>query len=97
LEALSFYDLVGFQTDDDLDNFAECLRRRNLGRLMKDRSCLVKGREFRCGVFPIGIDTAKFESLAELATRDGDLQEAYKRTAGCDVAIGVDRLDYSKG
>ncbi|RWO03340.1 MAG: trehalose-6-phosphate synthase [Mesorhizobium sp.] len=97
LEALSFYDLVGFQTDDDLNNFAECLSRRNLGRLMKDGSCLVKGRQFRCGVFPIGIDTAKFESLAKLATRDGDLQEVYKKIAGCDVAIGVDRLDYSKG
>lgn len=64
---------------------------------MKDGSCLVKGRQFLCGVFPIGIDTAKFESLAKLATRDGDLQEVYKKTAGCDVAIGVDRLDYSKG
>ncbi|QND61573.1 alpha,alpha-trehalose-phosphate synthase (UDP-forming) [Mesorhizobium huakuii] len=97
LEALSFYDLVGFQTDDDLNNFAECLRRQGVGRLMKDRSCLIQGREFRCGVFPIGIDTAEFESLAEQATRDGDLQEVYKRTAGYDLAIGVDRLDYSKG
>ncbi|ASY73757.1 Alpha,alpha-trehalose-phosphate synthase [UDP-forming] (plasmid) [Sinorhizobium fredii CCBAU 83666] len=93
LRGLSCYDLVGFHTQNDRNNFAECLRRQKLGDLNGD-NCRAFGKEFRCGVFPISIDTAGFASLAE---RDEDLQESFGRLAGFDVAIGVDRLDYSKG
>jgi len=93
LRGLSCYDLVGFHTENDRNNFAECLRRQKLGDLNGD-NCRAFGKEFRCGVFPISIDTAGFASLAE---RDDDLQESFDRLAGFDVAIGVDRLDYSKG
>ncbi|WP_051440968.1 trehalose 6-phosphate synthase (plasmid) [Ensifer sp. WSM1721] len=97
LRGLSCYDLVGFHTENDRNNFAECLRRQEMGDLNGDE-CRVYGKEFRCDVFPISIDTAEFASLAERdAERDDDLQESFDRLAGFDVAIGVDRLDYSKG
>ncbi|THK33537.1 trehalose-6-phosphate synthase [Ensifer sp. MPMI2T] len=93
LRGLSCYDLVGFHTENDRNNFAECLVRQKVGDLNGD-DCRAYGKEFRCGVFPISIDTAEFASLAD---RDDDLQDRFCRLAGLDVAVGVDRLDYSKG
>ncbi|PDT81042.1 trehalose-6-phosphate synthase [Sinorhizobium sp. BJ1] len=93
LRGLSCYDLVGFHTENDRNNFAECLRRQEWGELNGD-DCRAYGNEFRCGVFPISIDTAE---VARLAERDDDLPDSYCRFAGYDIAIGVDRLDYSKG
>ncbi|MGX9118903.1 alpha,alpha-trehalose-phosphate synthase (UDP-forming) [Mesorhizobium sp. BHbsci] len=97
LRGLSFYDLVGFHTDYDLSNFLECLDREEQGKLVEGGFYQAYDKEFRCGVFPISIDTANFESLAEKAAHDERLQETYPRIAGYDIAIGVDRLDYSKG
>ncbi|WP_240545277.1 alpha,alpha-trehalose-phosphate synthase (UDP-forming) [Sinorhizobium fredii] len=93
LRGLSCYDLVGFHTENDRYNFAKCLLRQKVGDLNGD-DCRAYGKEFRCGVFPISIDTAEFACLAD---RDDDLQDRFCRLAGFDVAIGVDRLDYSKG
>ncbi|WP_050996934.1 alpha,alpha-trehalose-phosphate synthase (UDP-forming) [Sinorhizobium fredii] len=93
LRGLLCYDLVGFHTENDRNNFAECLRRQRLGDVNGD-DFRPYGKEFRCGVFPISIDTAGFASLAE---GDDDPQDSYCRLAGFDIAIGVDRLDYSKG
>ncbi|WP_085033503.1 alpha,alpha-trehalose-phosphate synthase (UDP-forming) [Ensifer aridi] len=97
LRGLSSYDLVGFHTDYDLSNFAECLRREGCGDLLEGGYCRAYGRVFRCGVFPISIDTAEFETLAEQSAGDKALRMTYRRIEGYDVAIGVDRLDYSKG
>ncbi|MGX9148276.1 alpha,alpha-trehalose-phosphate synthase (UDP-forming) [Mesorhizobium sp. 128a] len=97
LGGLSCYDLVGFHTDYDLSNFLECLAREKQGKIVKKRFHEADGNEFRCGVFPISIDTANFESLAENAARNERVQESYPRIAGYDIVIGVDRLDYSKG
>ncbi|WP_027168950.1 trehalose-6-phosphate synthase [Mesorhizobium sp. WSM3224] len=94
---LSAYDLVGFHTDYDLSNFNECLEREQQGETVEQRSRAVDENKSRCAVFPISIDTANFESLAEQAARGERLQKAYPRIAGYDIAIGVDRLDYSKG
>ncbi|MDK1389923.1 trehalose-6-phosphate synthase [Sinorhizobium sp. 7-81] len=93
LRGLSFYDLVGFHTKNDLSNFSECLRRQELRDINEDH-CRTYANAFRCGVFPISIDAAGFASLAE---RDEDLRDSYCRLAGYDIVIGVDRLDYSKG
>lgn len=93
LRGLSSYDLVGFHTESDRNNFAECLVRQKVGYLNGD-DCRAYEKELRCGVFPISIDTAEFASLAD---PDDDLQDHFCRLAGLDVAIGVDRLDYSKG
>lgn len=97
MRGLSRYNLVGFHTDDDLDNFAACLRRQGHRDPIENGVCLAYQRVFRCGVFPISIDTAEFERLAERAAREKALQEPFQRIARYKVAIGVDRLDYSKG
>ena len=97
LRGLSSYDLVGFHTRYDLDNFAECLRREGAGELLGNDLCRAYGRGFRCGAFPISIDTAEFERVAGDAANDPLVARTKASLGGSDLVIGVDRLDYSKG
>lgn len=97
LRGLSSYDLVGFHTRYDLDNFAECLRREGAGERLGPDHCRAYGRVFRCGVFPISIDTASFETLAAKGRHHPLVARTAESLAGSDLVIGVDRLDYSKG
>ncbi len=97
LEAFSAYDLVGFQTDYDAENFVGCLVRGELGREIQPGLFDASGRLFQIGAFPIGIETAKFAALAAAAA-DNPLVRRMKGSVGDrDLIVGVDRLDYSKG
>jgi trehalose 6-phosphate synthase len=51
----------------------------------------------RIGVFPVGIETAAFASLAHRSERLPFVQRVLKSLVGRALIIGVDRLDYSKG
>ena len=101
LRALLQFDLLGFQTRRDLRNFLQCVRRvipeakilphRELHLVRFDK------REIRVGRFPIGIDFESFEKGAiseEVTRRSRGLRDAFP---GCQLILGVDRLDYSKG
>jgi len=96
--ALTAYDLVGFQTQRDQERFQDYLRLYAGGKVLKpgelqDRN----GRRFRAGTFPIGIDAAQISALAEDAVRKPSVKRLKASLAGRALAIGVDRLDYSKG
>src|SRR5262249_14139715 len=51
----------------------------------------------RVGVFPIGIDTDEFSRVARRSLRTPPVQSVLDSLADRALAIGVDRLDYSKG
>src|SRR5207247_8147584 len=51
----------------------------------------------RVAVFPIGIDPEKFASQATKAVSHPDVSRLRRSLNGEKLAIGVDRLDYSKG
>lgn len=97
MRGLAAYDLVGLQTDYDVENFAGCMVREGFGTALGGNWYESYGHRFQVGAFPIGIDTAAFEQMA----RDGVKNPIAKRTreslSGRDLVIGVDRLDYSKG
>lgn len=97
LRGLTAYDLIGFQTRFDADNFANCLEREGIGRPLGDGWFEAYGHRFRVGVFPIGIDTAGFARLAEEAAQKGSFRRIEKSFRERDLIVGVDRLDYSKG
>lgn len=98
LRALCTYDVIGFQTDLDLANFEECLRRENVGGRVEARIFRAYDRLFVAGAFPISIETAEFAQLAEVADTGDELVESTKNSlVGKHLIIGVDRLDYSKG
>jgi trehalose 6-phosphate synthase len=97
MRGLSHYDLVGFQTDHDLGNFAGGLVREGIGEALGDGLFTSYGRTFKGGAYPIGIETAVFAEFATKASRNIMVRKARQSIEGRDLIIGVDRLDYSKG
>ena len=98
LESLLAYDLVGFQTRDDLDAFhAAVTALWGSDAVLADGSVRAAGRHVSARVFPIGVDVEEIEKTAAAAPST----EAYRRIVagllGRRLIIGVDRLDYSKG
>ncbi len=94
---LTAYDLVGFQTVDCARNFAEFVARCVPDGSSDAGQVQIDGRRCRIGSFPIGIDTARFATLAEskvVAARARRMRDWLQGRTGI---IGVERLDYSKG
>jgi trehalose 6-phosphate synthase len=96
IEAMLAYDLIGFQTEEDCSNFADYLRSLP-GVKLNDDVVLSRHGRTRLKVFPIGIDAEKFASAAAKALTHPDVSRLRRSLNGEKLAIGVDRLDYSKG
>lgn len=96
VEAMLAYDLIGFQTRDDRDNFISYLE-TELGLKTRDGVVSSPYGTSRCAVFPIGIDPEKFAVHAAKAVLNPDVSRLRRSLNGEKLAIGVDRVDYSKG
>ena len=96
VEAMLAYDLIGFQTEDDCENFLEYLS-SGLGLESEDGVVTSRHGKSRVAVFPIGIDAEKFALQAAKAVSHPDVSRLRRSLNGEKLAIGVDRLDYSKG
>ena len=96
VQAMLAYDLIGFQTEDDLVNFSEYLS-RELGLTGKDDTFVSAGGTTRLACFPIGIDVKAFADKATKAAASPEVSRLRHSLNGRKLAIGVDRLDYSKG
>ncbi|RWC12756.1 MAG: trehalose-6-phosphate synthase [Mesorhizobium sp.] len=90
------YDLLGFQTNWDLNNFRDCLR-THLGLEVEHGVVVSSRRQTRCQKFPIGIDHKQFAQYASESLAKPYIASLQKKLNGAKLAIGVDRLDYSKG
>ena len=98
LAALAQYDVVGFQTQLDCENFLGGLRASGLsGERTADGCVAVGDRRIRVGEFPIGIDVEEAESQAAASVGSASVQRLAADLGGRQLVIGVDRLDYSKG
>ena len=94
--SLCHYDLVGFQTERDTDNFARYLEECRMPSL--ERWTFTAGtRTVRLGAFPVGVETAEFGRLARRIARSSFVRDVMASLADRAQIIGVDRLDYSKG
>jgi len=96
LRALFSYDLLGFQTEDDVQRFRDCVLRECGGRAQGD-ALTAFGRRLVARAFPIGIDAREFAGLARSPSGLQEGQRARDNARGRTVIIGVDRLDYTKG
>jgi trehalose 6-phosphate synthase len=96
VEAMLAYDLIGFQTEGDCENFLEYLS-SGLGLESEDGVVTSRHGKSRVAVFPIGIDAEKFALQAAKAVSHPDVSRLRRSLNGEKLAIGVDRLDYSKG
>jgi trehalose 6-phosphate synthase len=93
---LCFYDLVGFQTENDSANFARYLA-TELGTPSHISRRLGAGnRVMRIGTFPVGVETREFGRLGRRAVKTELVRKVMASVPG-SLMIGVDRLDYSKG
>jgi trehalose 6-phosphate synthase len=92
------YDLVGLQTKDDLRALHDYLREECGARVERDgRVRMRDGRTFRSAAFPISIETERVAKQAANAVRSAASERLRGSLEGRDLAIGIDRLDYSKG
>jgi trehalose 6-phosphate synthase len=96
IEAMLAYDLIGFQTQDDCDNFLGYLS-LDIGLEIENGVVYSRYGASRIAVFPIGIDPEKFAQQAAKAVSHPDVSRLRRSLNGEKLAIGVDRLDYSKG
>ena len=96
IEAMLAYDLIGFQTEEDRENFLSYAQ-SDLGLAVRDGIVVSGHRRTRAAVFPIGIDPQKFAQQAAKAMTHPDVSRLRRSLNGEKLAIGVDRLDYSKG
>ena len=97
VRALFAYDVIGFQTPQDLRTFLTYVVHEAGGTVEDGARVTLDGRTSQASVFPIGID-------AEVMGRQASAAEARRHGArlinslnGRKLIIGVDRLDYSKG
>jgi trehalose 6-phosphate synthase len=97
IPCMSHYDLVGFQTENDADNFARYLERECRARQIDPHIFLVDDRRVRIEDFPISIETAEFNRLARRSSRSPFVKNVLDSLSGHIMMIGVDRLDYTKG
>jgi trehalose 6-phosphate synthase len=93
---LCAYDLVGFQTEEHARDFRDCAQRL-LGAVIDGEWIRLNGRSMRAFADPIGIDATAFAQEAERAAGDKLVQRVASSLMGRALAIGVDRMDYSKG
>jgi trehalose 6-phosphate synthase len=91
------YDLVGFQTDDDLRSFLSCVDQSDARRSGQKHLLEVGGRNVRVGVYPIGVDVEAVSAAAAASVAQDKVQRMIASLLGRKLIIGVDRLDYSKG
>jgi len=96
VEAMLAYDLIGFQTEEDCENFLACVR-LDLDLAVHDGVVISSHGKTRAAVFPIGIDPENFARQAAKAVTHPDVSRLRRSLNGEKLAIGVDRLDYSKG
>jgi trehalose 6-phosphate synthase len=99
------YDVVGFQTERDVQNFVRYLisefdQMRNT-RMFESSgrhvTLNVNGQETLIGSFPVGIEPRAFARLARRNEQSPLVKDLVASLGGRNLVIGVDRLDYSKG
>jgi trehalose 6-phosphate synthase len=86
LEAMAAPDAIGVQTEDDAENLRAALIAAGLA-----------DAALRVGAFPIGIDAEGFAALAAQRAGSKEVRQLHASLVDRALAIGVDRLDYTKG
>ncbi|WP_273690574.1 alpha,alpha-trehalose-phosphate synthase (UDP-forming) [Ketogulonicigenium vulgare] len=99
LQSMTAFDLLGFQTAADAENFGLCLKRSRVANPVAGQPGLFEtpDRQFTVDAFPIGIDVAHFTRTARNAARNPTMRRFKDSLGDQQVIVGVDRLDYTKG
>lgn len=96
LEGMLGADLIGFQTYSFQRHFMSALL-RVLGLEPRLEELEYRGRVVRVGSFPISIDTRHFVARSAEPETSAAAEALRANHPGCQLLVGVDRLDYTKG
>ncbi len=97
IEALFQFDVIGFQTSNDVGNFRRFVTQHVNGEVFDDGRIKAFGRTIIARKFPIGIDVDDFAAAAQTPEAASQIERLNRRTVVRSHIIGVDRLDYTKG
>ncbi len=91
-------DLIGFQTENDLTNFATAAEQlAGASRAHGNMLAVPGGRRVRLGVFPVEIEPRSFARMAEEMAADPAVESLKRSLQGQKLIFGADRLDPTKG
>ena len=94
--ALFAYDLVGFQSHEDKENFLSYVR-TYFGDQAVEGSVVTRRGRTLVDVFPLGIDVENFRAFAQSQGSQEALQRIQQEYSRRKLLIGIDPLDYAKG
>jgi trehalose 6-phosphate synthase len=97
IRSLFAYDLLGFQTQYDVDHFSRYVGQEVGAAALNEHEFRAFGRTVQAQAFPIGIDVDEFAALADgkdAREMFDSMKDEYSRRR---LLVGVERLDYSKG
>jgi len=97
MRGLAAADVIGFQTERDLQSFKDYVRQEAGGTIGPNGSVACFDRRIEVGAFPIGIDARAFAALAEKAISKPECRQLKEGLGTRKLMISIDRLDYSKG
>lgn len=101
LAALINYDLLGFQTRRDRDNFVDCAAEffPEIGIRERDRysTLFIGERRVNAGNWPISIDYNEFFEETRSKTVADAAWLFHEHFPDQRIILGIDRLDYTKG
>jgi trehalose 6-phosphate synthase len=90
-------DLVGFQTDNDLANFAAAATTLAGATRVSSTVLMLSGRRIKLGVFPVEIESHAFARMAAEMERGDACERLHRSLNGQKLILGIDRLDPTKG
>jgi trehalose 6-phosphate synthase len=101
LRGMLAYDLIGFQTMRDRQNFVQCVQTLlddvTIGGRHNVITAHLNNRAVGLGVFPIGIDYQSFADLARSAAVANAAHTLRAELGPGQLIFSADRLDYTKG
>jgi trehalose 6-phosphate synthase len=96
VSAMLAYDLIGFQTEEDRQNFKDYVK-SELGLTVAADTIVSNHGRSRLATFPIGINVDEFAARAARSAARPDVSRLRLSLQNTKLVLGVDRLDYSKG
>ena len=90
-------DLIGFQTDNDVANFADTAQQLAGATRVSSNTLMLDGRRIRLGAFPVEIESRAFAAMAADRVNAKASMRLRDSLQGQAMILGVDRLDPTKG
>ena len=90
-------DMLGFQTDNDVANFASAAVTLAGAQRLPSNALIFDGRRIKLGVFPVEIEAQAFARTAARMAYSVDGERLRRSLDGQKLILGIDRLDPTKG